>query len=491
MTTPNVPFWSPARWRLHARTRLALWYSVLMAGTLVLVGAGALIAVHQTLYGSLDGSLMSRALLIQQAVEHEIGEGERGRPSELEALGNGLDTLRIWDRRGRLVVAVEDGIKVPLTGGDLANPPTTDSTVTEHIDNGTTIRALTHPMMSGGRLSGVVYLGRSTSDIEEVLARLRLLGLAGLVLALMLAGLGGTFLAGRALAPVVRVARTAESIGADDLSRRLSLDLPDDELGRLARAFDAMLARLEAAFERQRRFTADASHELRTPLGIIRSQIDVTLAQPRTPEHYCRALRGLRAETDRLTGLTEQLLALARADGSDSLNLVPLDLQDVVAEVGAGVAARARDHGVQLRVELGDAPEVRGDPVWLTQVLFNLLDNGLRHTPPGGQVTLSLMEAPDGNGAIVQVGDTGEGIAPEHLPHLFERFYRAEASRSRASGGAGLGLAICDWVARAHGGQLSVESAVGVGSSFELWLPAASPVLREDTPKAGARVTAA
>jgi signal transduction histidine kinase len=314
-----------------------------------------------------------------------------------------------------------------------------------------------------------------------VLDRLRWLGLAGLALALVLAGLGGAFLARRALAPIDRVTRAAELIGAEDLARRLDLDLPNDEIGRLARAFDGMIGRLDAAFERQRRFTADASHEIRTPLGIIRSQLDVALAHPRTPEQYARVLGDVRDATDRLARLAERLLTLARADAGEALTLIPVDVQDVVAEAAASVAAQARELGVRLDVRLGEAPGVQGDPVWLMQLLLNLLDNALRHTPPGGQVTLTLEASADGSGGDrssdggvrVSVADTGEGIAPEHLPRLFERFYRVDAARARSSGGAGLGLAICSWVARAHGGRLDASSAAGVGTTMTLWLPAA------------------
>jgi signal transduction histidine kinase len=280
---------------------------------------------------------------------------------------------------------------------------------------------------------------------------------------------------------VDRVTRAAQLIGAEDLSRRLDLDLPDDEMGRLARAFDAMIARLEAAFERQQRFTADASHEIRTPLGIMRSQLDVALARPRSPEEYVRVLEAVRLQVDRLSKLTERLLTLARADGSQTAALVPVDLQDIVAEAAASVAGRARALGIRLQVEIEDVPAAKGDPIWLGQLLLNLLDNALRHTPPDGRVTLSVAPALGGedgraNGVAIRVEDTGEGIAPEHLPRLFERFYRAEPGRARASGGAGLGLAICDWVARLHAGRLTVTSTPGAGTCFTLWLPS-SPVL--------------
>jgi heavy metal sensor kinase len=290
------------------------------------------------------------------------------------------------------------------------------------------------------------------------------------VLALLLAAGGGIFLAGRALAPVDRITRAARRIEANDLSQRLQLDLPDDELGRLATAFDEMIDRLDQAFQRQRRFTADASHELRTPLAVIRSQLDVALARRRSPEYYQRLLDSLREETERLSGLVESLLMLARADAGQALTLREVDLEEIAAETVARVATQMHEHGLELGVTIQPIGQARGDAVWLSQLLLNLLDNALRHTPPGGQVALTLQPAE--HGAQITVSDTGEGIAPEHLPRLFERFYRIDKARSRTAGGAGLGLAICNWVARAHHGRLDVESTPGQGTTFTLWLPA-------------------
>jgi signal transduction histidine kinase len=240
----------------------------------------------------------------------------------------------------------------------------------------------------------------------------------------------------------------------------------------LATAFDGMIDRLDGAFQRQRRFTADASHELRTPLTIIRSQAEVALARPREPAYYARVLSSIREEAERLGHLVESLLIMARADAGRALTLEPVDLEEIVAEAGARVATRAHERGIRLAVEIESTHPVRGDATWLTQLLSNLLDNALRHTPSGGQVTLSVGPAPDG--ALLKVADTGEGIAPEHLPHLFERFYRADQARSRSAGGTGLGLAICDWVARMHGGRLEVDSTLGRGTTFSLWLPLAA-----------------
>jgi signal transduction histidine kinase len=192
-------------------------------------------------------------------------------------------------------------------------------------------------------------------------------------------------------------------------------------------------------------------------------------AQPRF--HRFGVLDDIYQEGQRLRELVERLLVLARIDAGQPLALAPLDLEELVADVTERIAPRAHERGIELRALIGEAGPARGDATWLTQLLLNLLDNALRHTPSGGCVTLSLDAAP--GGVVLRVADSGEGIPPEHLPHIFERFYRADLARTRAAGGAGLGLAICAWVAQAHGGRLTVESEVGRGTAFSLWLPAA------------------
>lgn len=213
-------------------------------------------------------------------------------------------------------------------------------------------------------------------------------------------------------------------------------------MGRLAATFDQMLDRLEAAFQRQRQFTADASHELRTPLALIASQIDLALERPRPADAYRAVLASLRDDTTRLSQLLSELLTLARADaGYVTLDAEPLDLATLVEDVVVAMQPLARTAGIALGQRAEESVRVVGDQTRLTQLLVNLIDNGLKYTPVGGSVTVAVGRVDQR--AFVSVGDTGEGIPPEHLPHLFERFYRVDTARDRAAGGAGLGLAIC------------------------------------------------
>lgn len=463
--------------RLRARTRLTLWYVSLLAATVVALGSLGLWATGRALYGHADELLRSRAGAVQTEVEFERGRltvDLRSEPSaQAASVTAGLDLVRVWDPNPGLIYE-----QATLPGLPPAEPSTLtailagqrgDEYNTVRTADGANVRVYSEPVRYRGRIVGVVQVGRSEADIEGILSQLRLAGGGGLLVALALAWVGGYFLAGRALAPVDQITRAATRIGADDLSQRLAVQFVDDELGRLAAAFDGMIDRLEQAFQRQRRFTSDAAHELRTPLAIIRSQVDVGLSRPREPAYYARVLTSVREESERLGRLTESLLLLARADTGQPLAFAEVDIEELVAEVGARFAPRARERAIQLEVMLGHTNAVRGDATWLTQLLLNLLDNALRHTPPGGRVTLTLEPVP--GGALLKVADSGDGISPEHLPHLFERFYRADQARTGLAGGAGLGLAICDWVARAHGGRLEVESAVGKGTVFSLRLP--------------------
>jgi len=440
---------------------------------MIVLGSLALWVIDRELWLNLDEMLRARAGAIESDLLYDTDHFGSDDAQEADALGANLDIVREWNRNGTLLYS-RVGMSRDLASGatlpaELEIGP--EALSDGDLPDGRSVRLFSRVVSDGEQLRGYIQVGRATDELDRIIGLLQVLGAAGFLLTLAIAGAGGWFLAGRALGPIDRIARAAERIGADDLSRRLNLCLPDDELGRLARAFDAMIARLEDAFERQKRFTADASHELRTPLGVIRAQSELALSQPRSPEYYTRTLGSIHDEAGRLTRLAEHLLVLARADAGETLDRQEVDYQDLVAEVGASVAPRARAAQIHFSVQLDECAPIRGDETWLKQLLLNLLDNAIRHTSAGGRVTLSLCAAPDG--AVVQITDTGAGIAPEHLPRIFERFYRADEARSRTTGGAGLGLAICRWIASAHGGTLSIESEPGVGTSVRVWLPSA------------------
>ncbi len=293
-------------------------------------------------------------------------------------------------------------------------------------------------------------------------------------LTLLIAAAGGYWLASRAMRPVRSITLAAREIGETDLHRRLRLGRRD-ELGELAATFDGMLDRLEAAFARQRRFTADASHELRTPLTIVELEVTRALAARREPEEYARTLETIRAENATMTRLVNDLLTLARADaGHPQLRYGRVDLGDVALAVVERLAPLARERGVAL--EAGALPEVivRGDAEYLAQMLGNLVENGIKYTAGvGSRVCVSVERVGEGL-ALLRVEDDGPGIDAAHLSHLFERFYRADEARSHGAAtpeGSGLGLAVVEWIAGEHGGEARAHSAPGAGATFEVVLP--------------------
>jgi signal transduction histidine kinase len=286
----------------------------------------------------------------------------------------------------------------------------------------------------------------------------------------------GALLTRPVLQPIDDITQTALIISrTEDLSQRLEITGPQDELGRLAATFNEMLARLEILFRTQRRFIADVSHELRTPLTTIRGNVDLLgSGAADEPEARREMLAAVRDEVDRMSRLVADLLLLAQADAGIRLYCQPVAVDTLLLDVYR--QARAMSGGVEVRLGQEDQAIVDGDPDRLRQLLLNLVDNAIKYTPPGGRVTLSLTR--EDGWVLISVEDTGKGIAPEHLqpgesgaPLIFERFYRADKARSRSMGGTGLGLSIADWIAQAHGGKITVQSQLGQGSTFTVWLP--------------------
>jgi heavy metal sensor kinase len=290
---------------------------------------------------------------------------------------------------------------------------------------------------------------------------------------MLLASAGGYFMSRRAVDPVDRITRTARLIDAHNLAERLPLRGIDDELERLSETLNGMFARLDDAFRRIRQFTADASHELRTPVAIIRSTVEIARARPRTEAEYTAALDHILVETERTSSLIDDLLLLARADARTDRTLMErMDLSEVVRDACEEGRILADAAGVRFTSTIPSACATVGDPQALGRLFLILLDNAAKYTPAGGavSVTMSVRDAI----ATIEIRDSGVGIAAHDLPHIFERFYRVAADRSRTTGGAGLGLAIAEWIATCHDGRILVESGLGAGSVFRVALPVVS-----------------
>lgn len=449
------------------RTRLTLWYLGILTLILVVFASGVYFTLRRTLNENLNDAIENRALLTRKLVSVDrsgvptFGIGQSTDPN----LDDHFE--RIFDRTRTLVhdnSAPFGTVDVDASAIDAAIAGR--QTIRSSGSGDREVRIVTLPLERDGAIVGVLQVGESTADVRDALRTL-LLGFAiALPGALVLATLGGYWLASRALSPIDRVTRAAQDISAHDLSRRLGLDLPDDEVGRLARTLDGMIARLDAAFARQRQFTADASHELRTPLTAIRGQIDVALQRPRDAAAYEAVLATINDQVDRMTRLVGGLLMLARTDaGVLTPERAPVDVAETVNAVAAQMRPLAEAKGLTLSAAAEAGARVQGDADLLLQMLMNLTDNAIKYTVAGG-VRLSCEET--GDAVTIRVSDTGPGIPAEHRDRVFERFYRVSASRDQ--GGAGLGLAICRWIAEAHGGTIQLEPST-TGSTFVVRLP--------------------
>lgn len=323
-----------------------------------------------------------------------------------------------------------------------------------------------------------VAMAQSRHSEAETLDDARLACVIAIPVMLLGAGIGGSFLAKRSLAPVADMSERAARISAANLEDRLPVGNPRDELGQLAGVLNDLLSRVNRAFEQQRRFMADASHELRTPVSIMRAEAEVALsADIRSPQEYRESLGVVGDTAARLSTVVNELFLLARADaGQQPLRREPLYLDELVAECARAVRALASTSGVTIRLASNvDAPYV-GDDELLRRLVTNLLDNAVKYSGLGSTVSISLSDTGDSYG--ISVRDTGPGIPADAQPHLFERFFRADVARSRATsgngstgGGAGLGLAISQWVAHAHGGDVTLASSTSQGTEFIVALP--------------------
>lgn len=472
-------------WLRSIRVRLTLWYVLALALLLVSFSGGVYLALRDTLSDDFDAAIESRVSVWLRVVQ--VVDGQPWLPLESSPPSRDADEtdddpenefddeefVRLYDRLGGLLVDTSDSDEVgALEPAAVQRALSGEAQWVSLTGEDETYRVRIVPVEEEGETVGVLAVAQSEEDLTETLRALLTVSALALPVALLAAGLVGLLLARRALAPIDRITRTARELSAADLSRRLDLELPDDELGRLARTFDEMLERIDTAFRRQRQFTADASHELRTPLTIMRGQLEVALSRPRQSEEYRATLEAQAEQVERLSALVTSLLTLARADaGQIPLQCEVLDVAALVETSVEQVAPLAAERGVTLETA-GPPTTVHADATLLVQLLLNLLDNALRHTPSGGSIEVTW--AVQAGTLQLSVRDTGSGIAPEHLPRVFERFYRAGQARERAAGGVGIGLAICRWIVEAHGGTISIASTLGQGTTVLVTLPNAT-----------------
>ena len=474
------------------RTRLTLWYTGVLALVLVIFAVATYAYLARLAWQRTDDSLSDTANSFISNFTTELNdEGQSGDAAAVEVTRG----FRFRDRQviifdeSRRVLAMSD---IPEYQAGKHPWPSVSSLLPQMaalfdsasvggrayatLDDGRRrVRAFATPVQSGERKYTVV-IAQSLRDQEETLEQVRHSFYIAIPLALLIASLGGYFLARKSLAPVAAMGERATQISAANLHERLPVANRRGELGQLASAFNGLLSRLDRSFEQQRRFMADASHELRTPVAIVRGEAEVALSQKeRESQDYRESLAIVEDEGRRLTRIVEDLFTLARADaGQFPLSLTDFYLDETIGDCVRSVRSLAVGHGLELCYEPpAEETPFRGDEALIRQMILNLLDNGIKHTPAGGNVRVSL-ERRNADYAIT-VADTGSGIPAEAQPHIFERFYRADKTRSRTENsdgsGAGLGLSIALWIAEMHHGRIILDHSTPSGSTFVVTLP--------------------
>jgi heavy metal sensor kinase len=457
---------------LSIRVRLTMGYAATLSLLLCVYAALVFAVIHKRFGAEIDHRLDQEVEVAERTLVKDAAGSLVWRP--LPEGADGYQTLAnvLW-----VDVHRPDGglIKLFLGGYARGREPERlpfarrpSGFFSAQLPSGVALRVLQREVEVDGQRA-IIRAAFEERQIEHELAPLLWVLALGLPLAVCAAAMGGYWLAGRALAPVARITEEARAITADRLHARLPVLNAKDELGRLATTFNEAFCRLENSFEQLRRFTADASHELRTPLAVMRSVGEVALRDPHGGASYPDAIGAMLEEVDRLTQLVQNLLTLARADsGRIVLARESFSLGELAEEAVSHLGVLAEEKEQQVDVAVAPVTVV-GDRAVLRQAVLNLLDNAIKYSPPAGWIRISVQERADR--AVLEVADSGPGIPAEHHDKVFDRFYRIDASRSRAEGGFGLGLAIARWAVEANGGRLEVGGHPGGGSVFRITLP--------------------
>ncbi|HPZ09445.1 MAG TPA: heavy metal sensor histidine kinase [Candidatus Eremiobacteraeota bacterium] len=475
--------------------KLVLWYFIILTIILAAFSFFLYFSYRYSLYSRVDASLQSRAETVAGLIDIEKPDlilqfNVTGTGLNIDQIGINfppasnlypfIEQARIYgqfiqiiDSRGKVVAKSsnlgsreiylnKDLFKIALGGHFFFQ--------TLKLEENTSVRLLTYPVIWKDKVICIIQVGTLLNELQTSLEKLSLGLLVTVPTTLLLALLGGFVMAGKVLKPIEEINMTAKKITGENLTQRLEVKNPHDEIGSLQKTLNQMFDRLENAFSMQKRFTADASHELRTPLTVLKGEIEVALKKTRRPEEYRDILESNLEEVDRLTKIIKDLLFLARTDnGKDFLSIQNINLSHLCKETIKYMELLASEKKIHISTRIDEELIIQGDPDKIKQLLLNLLENGIKYNKENGKITLSLHK--NERYAELKISDTGIGISSEDIPYIFERFYRVDKARSREMGGSGLGLSIVKWIVEVHQGEIEVESRPGEGSTFKVLLP--------------------
>ena len=447
---------------MSIRTRLTCWYALALLFGLVLFGVVLSVALERRLVSAVDERLTQRLKGVAIAFVNQADISDRA---------------KLVDELTEYAAEMPDGmIQLRSTGEEVLKPSDRQPTFPRTDAGGQPVTVTQEGRRYRMKTASLTLLqenyeatvSQSLDETESVLRDFRAMLFLVIPAVLLVASLGGYWLSLRALRPVDAITKVAQSISVNNLEQRIAAPRTNDELGRMASAWNDVLSRLEESVKRMRQFTGDASHELRTPLAVIRATVELAGQRERTVEEYRQALTSIGHVAKEMTMLTKDLLTLARNDlGRLDLPLSATDLSQVVNSVVAQCEAAASEKGVALEARVNATIMANGNAPALRRLLLILVDNAVRHTPAGGWVRIAGLAG--SGGTVLSVADSGEGISGEALPHIFERFYSGSVSRSEVTS-HGLGLSIAQAISQAHGSAIEVTSAPGVGSKFSCFI---------------------
>jgi len=482
--------------RSSIRFKLTIWYATAMGLVLLFFSAILYVTMSRALYAEIDAKIKAMAEITASSSNKLAGHFDLTQLESILEEKLGFRTpgkfIQILDNTGSVgqtsVNLQSHPLPITLSALKKASNKEISFETLEAKESKYPVRVVTYPIVENDEVVSIVQIGTSLQAIQDTLHKLFLTFLFGVPASLTMASFGGWFMAKKSLSPVKDITTAARMITARNLDQRIAVANPDDEVGMLAETFNEMIARLNNSFRRINQFSSDVSHELRTPLTIIRGEMEVALRAHRTLEEYREVVASGLEEVERMSKMVEELLLLSKAeDDASMLNLSIVPLHSLLDTIYNNALALARGKGVDVTIQNNEEVYVNGSEMRLRQLFLNLVDNAIKYTPPMGKVAIVLTQNKEY--AHVSVTDTGIGIAKEDQDKIFERFYRVDKSRtregrkvpdgefkerrarSREIGGTGLGLAICKKIVKGHGGQITVESEIGKGSTFSVDLP--------------------